>query len=121
MKTKQQPRHTITIEKDGRVRTSDRVGTGANAFFDEHVIGTIGVDVEIVDERDTFERWVDPVQQERTRIIETIMSEKKDIDIALNDPTADYIAEDAYDTKHEAFLYGYNQALTDIIKIIKDK
>jgi hypothetical protein len=104
MKTKQQPRHTITIEKDGRVRTSDRVGTGANAFFDEHVIGTIGVDVEIVDERDTFERWVDPVQQERARIIEEVEKMQKESEKFV-----------PFQKIH------YQSALNDIINIIKNK
>ena len=63
----------------------------------------------------------DHVMLDRARILEIVSGEKKDIDVALNDPTADYIAEDSYDTKHEAFLYGYNQAVTDIIKIVKGK
>jgi hypothetical protein len=44
-----------------------------------------------------------------------------DVDGFQNDVTAHFIADDAYENKLDAFSHGYNQALRDIIKIIKGK
>jgi hypothetical protein len=42
-----------------------------------------------------------------------------DIDEELNDPTSDFIANDAYESKLEAFHYGYNEALKNLRAFIK--
>ena len=42
-----------------------------------------------------------------------------DIDEELNDPTSDFIAHDAYESKLEAFHYGHNEALKNLRAFIK--
>lgn len=50
-------------------------------------------------------------------IIQLIKYEEIDIDDAINDVTSHYIA-DAYESMVEAFYYGYNQAIAEILKKI---
>jgi O-acetylhomoserine/O-acetylserine sulfhydrylase-like pyridoxal-dependent enzyme len=83
-------KHTIQIEKDGWVSVKSAYGSARG--YQEKGLGDIGVDVEVVDLRDTFERWVDPVQQERTRIIgevenmviETVGNSQKTVEQIIN-------------------------------------
>jgi hypothetical protein len=125
MKTKQQPRHIITIDKDGWVSHEDDNG-------DTFGYGDIGVDVEIVDERDVFERWVDPVQQERARIIEEVekcverLIKYTDWKHTIGSHSDDRGGESDYpcDCRKDEIRYqteAYKDIQKDIIKIIKGK
>jgi len=115
-------KHTITISKDGK--SSLKTEYGSSRGYQEKDLGTIGVDVEIVDLRDTFERWVDPVQQERTRIIEEVEKMRKyhkefECNGAHNGKGC--FEDFCEDQNCKNAPKEYNQALTDIINIIKNK
>lgn len=60
---------------------------------------------------------LEEVREERDKeIVEWINSAEWDEESAANDPTNDFIAHDAYETKAQAWFYGYNQALLDLKK-----
>jgi hypothetical protein len=108
-------KHTITISKDGWVSHTVADSSIVGGYI-EKGLGDIGVDVEIVDERlpsrEAVEKAVaqsivdDHVMLERTRILEEV--EKKKMTNTKEEDTSDWF-----------YGYGYNQAIDDIIKIIK--
>lgn len=61
-------------------------------------------------------RYEEGVKAERERVMEWASVNEFDVEKAVNDPTADFIAHDAYESKAEAFYEGYNQALKELIK-----
>lgn len=53
-------------------------------------------------------------REERERVREWAKLNEFDVEKAVNDPTSDFIAHDAYESKVEAFYEGYNQALKEL-------
>jgi hypothetical protein len=108
-------KHTIFIDKDGSVTL-----TTYDPLYMVYGLGDIGVDVEIVDQRITLpsreavekameQTTIDQqITLERARILEEVEKLK----ISLFGMTSD---------KDKLEYGGYNEALTDIIKIIKGK
>ncbi len=68
--------------------------------------------------REEIEDIIDQaIYQERTRIAEEI--EKEKYEEGHEDVGGEAIADHAYDSKFEAFMFGYNQALSDAVKVVK--
>lgn len=58
------------------------------------------------------------VQNTLSEVERRVEADRQDPD--ANEVTDHFIADDAYESKVEAFFYGYNQALTQVQSIIKD-
>lgn len=60
------------------------------------------------------ERAAEVRRKAYSNVVKWAYMNKFDVDEAVNDPTNDFIAEDAYESKVEAFYEGYNQALKEL-------
>ena len=56
--------------------------------------------------------------EERLKIVGWVAEKEIDAEEEANDPTNDFIAHDAYESKSEAFYYGFNQAVKEIVEYL---
>ena len=87
-------------------------------FYTGNGCGYHFTDSEINHVKESYERIAEAARkEERERIVKILKEDKQDP--SANEVTDHFIADDAYESKVEAFWYGYNTAIEKAISLTK--